>query len=298
MKCLYLAVALCCANCFAEDLSRLTTEELGVEVRAERLTDREYEAVDRLNSLGSKSSLSQAEVTFVTNSLAASKSTIAEAALLVITVHDMPMPFHSDRVLAEIIVNGRKKGQSPANFLKRDSYTNDITHFTINGNTHKLDDWGYMFINEKLGRIAAVYFAREMRQGKDVQFNENEYAFLRYDKLLLEYAKYPASEVPKMIISALVDVTTLTTHEYDLVRVLVSYDDINLDLILSTLKKENLGKYAKLILLEILRRKMHDFGNADREKIRLALNDYDYDDDMQRFDELRHWLQQKEQPEK
>ena len=62
MKFVYLAVALCCIECFAENIKLQTTEELGVKVRPERLTDQEYEAVDLLNSLGFKSSLSNDEI--------------------------------------------------------------------------------------------------------------------------------------------------------------------------------------------------------------------------------------------
>ena len=269
MKFVVFAVAFWIINCFAS---------------GEILMGQNAETWLRLDSFNFKPSLSQDEVAFVTNSLVAPKYIIVETALCVMVVHNIPITFpsgegairESGRIIAKIIESGRERKQSPVDFLRKDHYRDDITHFTVHGFTSKLSDSSYMGINEKLGRIAAVFFAREMRQGKNITFNEDDYSFSDYDKLLLKYAKYPEREVPRMIISALAKVKRLTMVEYDLAKVLVSYDDINLDLILSTLQKRYRNKYAKMILLEVLTRKSNDLGSLDREKIRGALKNFNF----------------------
>ena len=272
MKYLSLAIILYCANCFA-DLEMLTHQDL--------------ETQRRLEDLKFRSSLSTDEVMFATNSLVMPRDTIVEAALCVIAVHNVPVTFPSGmgseygqgRIMAEIIKKGRERKQPTISFLKKDSFRTDITHIVKQGVSYELDDSSYRDINEKLGHIAAVFIAREMRQGKSIRFNGDDYSFSDYDKLLIEYAKYPASEIPKMIIPIFAEATHLTTQDYNLLRILISYEDINLDLVLSALQKKDIGKYAKKILLEVLDSKVNALGSADQEKIRMALKNYDYDTD-------------------
>ena len=287
MKLLRFAIAVFCINCFAD---------------TEPLTSQDFETIARLYNLGLRPSLSQGEIAFVTNSLTSPMHTIAEEALLVIAVHEIPVPLNdkitSEHVIAEIIANGRAQKQSVASFLKKNSYKRIITHFTIYSIADDRLGSDYDVINERLGNIAAVLFTREIRQGKSVKFNKDEYSFSEYDELLLEYAEHPASEIPKMIIPALANVTLLTTYEYNLVRVLATYDDINLDLILSTLKSNDTSKYGKIILFDALLGKVGNLENADREKIRTTLQDNKYDDDdvEYRLERLKLRLRQAETP--
>ena len=271
MRFLVLAIVFCSVKCFASGAI---------------LTGQDAETWLRLESFYFKPSLSQDEAAFVTNSLVTHKDTIAEAALCVIVVHDIPLTFPSkigrehgyNRTLAKIIANGRERKQSPVHFLCKDHYKDDMTPFVTSWGAVvlKLDDSFLTLFNEKLGRMAAVFFARELRQGKNVTFNEDDYSFSDYDKLLLKYAKFPEREVPKMIIPDLAKVTSLSMQAHDLVRVLVSYDDINLDLILSTLQTKELSEDAKSLLLLVLTRKINALGSSGREKIRVALRNFDF----------------------
>ena len=284
MEILCCAVAFYSINCFAN---------------VQLVTPEEWEVFLRLESFRFKPSLSSSEISVVTNSLLIPKNMVAEAAMCAIVVHDIPLAFPAEMRttgyhLAEIIQNGRERKQSPVYFLKKDYYRNDITHAIKHGHSYKLDDFDYEVINQMLGRIAAVLIARELRQGKVVEFNEDDYSFSEHDKLLLKYAKYPDSEVPQMIISLLAKATIAGRPEYDLTQVLLSYEDINLDLMLSTLKNESLGKYAKHVLLHTLQYKIRDLGESDRKKIKTALTNYDYADEMDRFQMLKRWLQQEE----
>jgi hypothetical protein len=242
---------------------------------AEPLTPDEGRVIGKLEALQWRATLSPEETAFVASSLASSKDAIAEAALCTAVVHDLrdlqellqrgvgPANGYS-RLLATIIAGGLEDGRGPLESLRRDHLLERVPRQLRHG------------IAQKAGRIAAVMAARMARKGAISSVDAHEFTFSSFDQMLLHYSEYPAADAKREIVQRLANATVAGTDEYDLVRVLASYEGADLDLILAAFEDEKTGEYGKLLLIAAVEEedRLDSLTDAERQRAKAVFGEY------------------------
>jgi len=250
-----MAFILACVSALGRNIEPLSPDEEGV--------------VSKLEALQWRAALSSNETALVANSLVSPKDTIAEAALCVAAAHDFrdlrehlqrgvgPANGYS-RLLANIIANGLENRQQPIESLRRNHLLEIVP-------PDAMDQLG-----QKAGHIAAVLTAKTLRNGVSSNIAPNEFTFSSFDQKLLLYSGYPAADAQRMIIQVLGRATVAGADEYDLIRVLASYDNLAVDSVLATFDDEKTGEYGKLLMIRAVEKLASCFTDAEREKIKTA----------------------------
>jgi hypothetical protein len=240
-----------CVSVFARNIEPLDADE--------------QNALDTLEALQWTSDLSQQEVSLATNALTSSKDSIAAVALCVVIVHDLPglkeMLLRGvgpsggySRLLSSAVLDGLKERKGAVESL-------------CGSNLLKQD----VELREKANHIIAVSVARMLRGGEVPKTQWEDLTFSSVDQKLLQYSKQPPAEAVNRIIRQLGQASVAGTDEYDLVRVLDSYEDVNVDAVLEAFKGEGTRVYGKVLLLVCVERRVSKMNDEDRQKVKSVL---------------------------
>lgn len=249
-------VMLACANGFADNIQMLTSDEQKVG--------------DVLDALQWKADLSAQENCVVTNALQSTKEKIAELALCVAVVHDLSclkeMPQSGigpsdgwSRILSKAVVDGIAEGRSPIDSLRSTELVKKVPKDAQAG------------VREKAAHIIAVSVVRTLRRGKTPIIQWEDLPVSSVDKQILQYSKQPSEEVTRRIIRQLGQASVAGGDEYDLVRVLDSYEDVNVDAILDAFRGDGTGVYGKILLLVCIESRASKMTDEERKKAKSVL---------------------------
>ena len=254
MKPICLAIIMMsCVSVFARNIELLNSDD--------------QQTLDKLEVLQWCSKISEKDECFVTNALTSSKDSIAEAALCVAIVHDIrglkdqiqqgvgPSNGYC-RLLSNLVVDGFEKKQSPIESLMRSSLLKDVPNQ----------------LREKANHFIAVFVARKYRGGEVPKINLNGLEFSSLDQKILQYSKLSSKDVVADVIGKLRQAEVAGANEYDLVRVLNSYEGVAIDDILNPLQdKEGTTVYGKMLLLSAIDGQISKMTAAEKQRTLSAL---------------------------
>lgn len=236
----------------------------------EHLDSGEQKTIVALDALQWKLDLSAQEESVVTNALKSTKDSIAEVALCVAVVHDLsglkemlqpgigPSGGYS-RLLSRVVVDGIDEGQSAIESLRGGNLLKQVPKDA------------HAEVREKANHIIAVFVARMLRRGEAPKIQWEDLTFSSFDRKLLQYSKQSSVEVTRKIIGQLGQASVAGADEYDLIRVLDSCEDVNVDAMLEAFKGEGTGVYGKVLLLSCIERRASKMTDEERQKAKLVL---------------------------
>lgn len=243
----------------------------------ELLDPDEQETLNALEVLQWSEGLSTNQVAFVTNALYSSIDTVAEVALRVAIMHDVsglkemlqrgigPSDGYS-RLLSRAVIEGLEEGQSAIESLLGKHLLKQVpkdAHAEVKG---------------KASHIIAFYVSRKLRRGEVPGFTWENLEFSSFDRKLLQYSKRPSVDVTREIIGQLGQASVAGSDEYDLVRVLDSYVDVSLDVMLEAFKAEGTEVYGKVLLLSCVEERVSRMTDEEKQKVKSALEEHETQD--------------------
>ena len=196
--------------------------------------------IDRLASIAWKQNLGGDDLSFVTNSLFSESDLVSQEALTAL-VAAAPMecldlyaaaeksrrPRRTTCIrVANILLEGGRKGERLLSTLRssfiRENLPKQVGY--ISGPyAGRFSPSQERHATAMASRIAAIVIAKDLRAGKRVVFNSEDYAFSRFDELLLEYSRLDRWTAITTIQEKLADETTPDIDKWELRRVLKTY---------------------------------------------------------------------------
>ena len=240
----------------------------------ELLNPDEQQILDTLEGMQWSDDLSEDQEVYINNALCSTKDAIAEVALSVAILHDMPGLREmlqrevgpSDgysRILANTVICGLKEGQSAIESLLSNNLLKQVP---IDAQAE---------VRENANHIIAYFVARVLRRGEVPKFEWDDLEYSSYERRLLQYSKRPSAEVTREIIRELGQASVAGAVEYDLVRVLNSYEEIDVGAVLEVLKDKDTGVYGKVLLLTCIEYQVSKMTEEDRQKVKTSLGKYE-----------------------
>lgn len=240
----------------------------------ELLNPDEQQILDTLEGLQWSDDLSEDQEAFIANALCSTKDAIAEVALSVSILHDWsglkemlqrevgPSDGYS-RILANTVNSGLEEGQSAMESLLS---SNLLKKIPIDAQAE---------VREKANHIVAFYVARLLRRGEVPTFEWDDLEYSSYERRLLQYSKRPSAEVTREIVKELGQASVAGVDEYDLVRVLNSYEEVDVGAVLEVFKEKDTGVYGKVLLLACMEYQVSKMTEEDRQIVKSALEKYE-----------------------
>ena len=267
MRAIYLMMMLlACMSVYAQNIEFLNPDEQRIH--------------DTLEGLQWGDGLSKDQIEYVTNALCSTKDAIVEIALNVAILHDLPgLKDMLERkvgpsngyggILAATVGCGLEEGQSAIESLRRISLKRQAPQDARTEETE---------VREKAKHIIAIYIASALRRGEVPEFEWDVLEFNSYERRLLQYSMRPSADVTREITRELARASVAGVDEYDLVRVLDSYEKVDVDDVLQTIQNESTEVYGKVLLLAFIEMRVWKMTAEERRKVESALGIYETKD--------------------